>query len=88
MPVTHISATPAFAAFLAASWNQSGFGSHQQTSEITQQAHTHQSHIYIHIKHIYRYTCIHHQVTHVHMYTAGYKLQVSSLKDTDSEHLE
>ena len=39
MPVTYIWATPQkLACFLAASWNQPGFGSHQQTSQITHQA--------------------------------------------------
>ena len=39
MPVTYTWATPqALACFLAASWNQPGFGSHQQTSQITHQA--------------------------------------------------
>ena len=53
MPVTYIWATPQkLACFLAASWNQPGFGSHQQTSQITHQARGYLHHR-LYIKHIY-----------------------------------
>jgi len=87
MPVTYIWATPQkLACFLAASWNQPGFGSHQQTSQTKHQAHIytsqiiHQAHIYtsqiIHQAHIY----IHHRLhikneSYIHKYTSRIKVK-------------
>ena len=86
MPVTYIWATPQkLACFLAASWNQPGFGTYQQTSHITHQArgYIHHrlyiKHIYIHhrlyIKRIY----IHHRLhikneSYIHKYTSRIKV--------------
>ena len=86
MPVTYIWATPQkLACFLDASWNQPGFGSHQQTSQITHQARGYIHHR-LYIKHIYIY--ITDYASSVYIYITDYTSRMKVIYTSTHQELK